>query len=454
VAPSSDIRELLTAGRAAELIGRPETHTLDFKAEPYHLGSARQKFALAKDISSFLNGGGGELLLGVKTTKDPALATDIAKELKPFNRSLLDTEQILMIVSDWIYPSPQGIDIQWYSHPSGAEQGLVLIEVPAQPLSSRPFVVKRYVSEDDAQEGVVYAYFERRASTSAPISAQEVQTLMRDGLVLRAAIDARTGIVELTSDSEVAESPSGPNAKDVLDATTVLANEAGLGTEPLYTLAAAPTAATSARSMFASADHPIVKLLTSPPMIRPSGFDLRTLQTPDIVGGQSRRSVLPGYKGIELTADGILSFVATGGDEYLSWGNREPHDPYRINPVALLESILLFCKLAWGLYELCSPPPKTLELCLQLKHMCVGGKPPLLRPYSIGEHILPWDQKVGPYCDATLWSRASLVDGPHAAAFSLAATLYQWFGIEHDKIPYTLKNANPPALSEAALQNP
>jgi len=54
---------LLDQNRAAELIGRLESLAVDFKAAQYVLDLERQKFELARDVSSLANASGGILTL-------------------------------------------------------------------------------------------------------------------------------------------------------------------------------------------------------------------------------------------------------------------------------------------------------------------------------------------------------------------------------------------------------
>jgi len=43
---------------------------------------------------------------------------------------------------------------------------------------------------------------------------------------------------------------------------------------------------------------------------------------------------------------------------------------------------------------------------------------------------------------------------PEEGAFLLASKLYEWFGLEHNKIPYIEEGRSPPALSVDKLRNP
>ena len=213
---------------------------------------------------------------------------------------------------------------------------------------------------------------------------------MHDGWVFRQAINLRSG-----------ESPFlGTTAPPVLAASVDLDKEtiskalrlvraAGLHEQPCILLAATAAEPVAIVEMFESAEHPIVALLSHPPQIRPAGFDLTTNQPPEIVEGRSRRSIVSGWKGLELWRDGTIVFAAAGGDDFLSWATPEEYDAFRINPVTLIESILIFCRFTADVFGLIKQPPARVRLRLQLHDMCRGEFRPILVGGRPGIHTAP-----------------------------------------------------------------
>lgn len=65
------VRFILKSGHFNELIGTVEDEHLECKAAPYQLQSEHQKQELAKDVAGLANAGGGIILIGVRTERDP-----------------------------------------------------------------------------------------------------------------------------------------------------------------------------------------------------------------------------------------------------------------------------------------------------------------------------------------------------------------------------------------------
>jgi hypothetical protein len=81
-----DARRLLAAADYDAFLDAVETEHLEFKSEPYRLEHDLQKQELAKDVSALTNAGGGAILIGFKTTKDPAVLGDFVAALRPHSR--------------------------------------------------------------------------------------------------------------------------------------------------------------------------------------------------------------------------------------------------------------------------------------------------------------------------------------------------------------------------------
>jgi schlafen family protein len=447
----SAVVDLLRTGRSAELIGQRESPQLEFKLEPYRLADDRQKYELAKDVSALANAAGGVIVVGIRTQRDETHPWDRAVEIRPFPSDLVNAQQYGDVLQAWIYPPLEGVEIQSHPDPNRADHSLASILAPAQRPSVSPFLVAKAVSEEGRVVGSLVGYFERRGPDARPLSVHEIHGMLRDARLFRRVLDERVGVV--TGEPVVPPPLDQPQAKPAArlpDPTRQRAAEltevAKLAERAAYTLTATPVPYVDASEMFQAEDNPITLILRSPPKLRDMGFDLNTGQQPAIHRGQLRRAVLDGYKGLDCWRDGTLVFVATADDDFLSWGERQAEDPLRINPVPLLESSLLFCKLASALYHLVSKPPTYVIYTLHLRRMCIGSKPPILRR-GLSDSRYAGQVRAAPSCEADVAVVAGLSDSPSKAAYQLIRDVYAWFGHTYNSIPYVQGEA----IDEAAI---
>ena len=447
-----EVLALLGAGRANELIGLRESAQVEFKLVPYRLEEEHQKFELSKDTSALANALGGVVILGVRTERDETHPWDTAVEIRSFPANVINAQQLIAIALAWVYPPIEALDVRIYPDPRLQDHCLAAIIVPPQRTSIGPFLVAKVADAANRIDGALVGYFERRAADAMPLSAQEVQGVLRDGLLFRRALDERAQIPP----AEVEPSPARPVRTPKPDALMSeetqrrligLAAATKLADGPLFALTATPTPRVDASGMFQAEDHPITQLLRHPPVLRELGFDLNTLQDPVINAGLSRRAMLSLYKGLECWRDGTLLFAATASEEFLSWGERAPNAPLRLNPVPLLESTLLFAILAARLYELAPEPPEYVTYTLTLRRLCVDHKLPLLKPGPADRRIIA-EPHEAPDCDYEAAYVASRAEDAGRVAFLLVREVYAWFRLTFDRIPYVREGS----VDAAAIQ--
>lgn len=120
------------------LVGMFESGWFDAKSAPYRLSEKADQYELGKDIAAFANAGGGLILVGAKTKTRPT-----GDEVSAINGCMLDdvaTGPLRALIRKQIYPRVEGIRIDRI--PIGSKgRGVVLIEIPAQPESHKPFLV-------------------------------------------------------------------------------------------------------------------------------------------------------------------------------------------------------------------------------------------------------------------------------------------------------------------------
>jgi hypothetical protein len=213
--------------------------------------------------------------------------------------------------------------------------------------------------------------------------------------------------------------------------------DAGLNEKPTLSLIAVPGEAVEIPELFSGPRSGLVQLLEHPPELREAGFDLTTGERP-IVVPHGRRAAIPGYKLLELTREGVLSFAADAR-ELLCFGTSNREQPLRLNVLALAETTYLFADLVRKLSEHLRPSPETWHYTLALQRMELEGKRAILgagprrailQRLSRGVHGAPgtdFTARLGPLRAAT---------DPRVVAFRLRQEVYVWFQFDADAIPY------------------
>jgi hypothetical protein len=131
-------RAALRSGKPAELIGLAESGWLDVKGGIYDLSDRVKADELAKDVAEFANAEtGGLLLVGFGTRKDHD--QEIIDELRPVPRALVDLDRHRKLIRERVLPPPRNLTVEWID--CGNDTGVLMIDVPAQPLTSMPHVV-------------------------------------------------------------------------------------------------------------------------------------------------------------------------------------------------------------------------------------------------------------------------------------------------------------------------
>ena len=75
--------------------------------------------------------------------------------------------------------------------------------------------------------------------------------------------------------------------------------------------------------------------------------------------------------------------------------------------------------------------------------MCPGGKRPVLTPGPLQPRRFLFGVKEAPGCDFHQRETVAPPFDPDRVAFALASRVYEWFGFEHDKIPYVAVDNGP-----------
>jgi hypothetical protein len=139
--PVSDIDEArvaLRAGKPGELLGVPECGWLDAKGGVYQLDDPVGAEELVKDVAGFANArAGGLVVVGFSTRKEHD--GEILDAVRPVPRTQVDLDRHRKLIRERVIPPPRGVSVEWIDCGSG--NGVLIIDVPAQPTARLPHVV-------------------------------------------------------------------------------------------------------------------------------------------------------------------------------------------------------------------------------------------------------------------------------------------------------------------------
>ena len=436
-----EVKAILERGNFEDLIGAVEDDRLEYKAAPYGLKHDHQKQELAKDVAGLANAGGGIILIGVRTEKDPTHFGDEIKEIRTFPQQLVNPSQYQDILRTWIYPTLQQVEIQWFPSSGDPKKGIVAIFIPKQASSRRPFLLTRFIDDTGKRVEVLFGYVERKQANVIPFSVEEIQVLIRDGQRYEESRQQYTSLEEMLGQLQQdvkagKEKPPESNTLQLLNDRMLAAREkARLANRPAFTLAVSPVNTIEIQEVFKGRGAKIVQIIDNPPELRLGGFSLNTGASSEIVRGQLRRAVNPGII-LEVWRDGTLIFAADGGADFLSWGRRTiAEGPLYINPLVLIESTYLFSELSRQIYGNATPQPKEIEYRLELRNMTVRGKPCVLTPGPVGSPT--FSTYKAPASNVIHQFRCIGQINPGEVAYGLVREVYRWFSINDNEIPYT-----------------
>lgn len=178
------VHDLLHAGRSDLLIGQRESDWLECKGRPYRLSEPLERFELAKDIAMLANRPeGGVLLIGPATKSKAGL--DVIKKIVPQALSDIRPTSYQGAIKRTVFPPPQDLNIEAVA--SGANRGILFIEIPPQPQALLPFLVIGAIAGDKVL-GNHFSLVYRRGDKGVAIRPEEVHGLLIAG---RAALNSR-----------------------------------------------------------------------------------------------------------------------------------------------------------------------------------------------------------------------------------------------------------------------
>lgn len=192
-----ELEKIISDGDFNSLIGKIENDFFDCKSQIYDLKNEYSKRELAKDVSSFTNLNGGYILIGPKTDDSKTHFGDEIIEISLLDQDLVDPNQYKNVIKDWIYPDEiQGIRVYWKASKDDNNKGIIVIEIPTQKESLKPFLISKIVEEEAKISETIFGYAERKGDRSDPKKIKDIYKIMRDGLLYDKNIENRFNNLE------------------------------------------------------------------------------------------------------------------------------------------------------------------------------------------------------------------------------------------------------------------
>lgn len=180
------------------LVGLFENDWFDAKRVPYRLAEKVDQYEMAKDVSTFANANGGLILLGAKTKGRPT--GDEVKSINGCQLTDVRADQMRALIKKRIYPRVEGVSVEPIPIWSG-DRGVILIAIPPQPESQKPFLAVGTRSGDQISElGFTYAVREGEGAVAPRIEV--VHQLIRAGRAVLAGDGSLGEIDALRADIE------------------------------------------------------------------------------------------------------------------------------------------------------------------------------------------------------------------------------------------------------------
>lgn len=440
-----DIKELtsiLNSGDFHKLLGKVETDFFDCKKEGYNLKDDKSKYELVKDVSSFANAKKrGFILIGIKTKKSEKHFEDEITSINIFGKDLLNPHQYQSIIDSWITPTPVDIKIEWIHTSNNPKKGIFVIEIPEQPKTRKPYLITRTILESGKRSEIVFGYAERKQTDSIPVSAIELQQILKDGLYYNENLDFRLKAIESILERESRKpSPTDNGFSDIEKRIEKTLNAIGLSSKRSFILIAYPGSPVDLKTLFSSEPDSLKLKLENPPTIRKSGFDLRTLDNAKIQGGKFCRVEHVRRKIIDLYRDGLLVVAFDGSEDFLC--RSAPHEKVdlRINPVVLIEAIYTYVLFYNLVIKDMQTEPKKINFRVDLKNFHLNNKKSYLMPHEIGSRGFFFGLNIFPAPDNNWTNNIEIKRTDfniNESAFEILKEIYLYFGIGPEKIPYT-----------------
>jgi hypothetical protein len=429
-----ELEEILGSGEFDRLIGKYENEWFDCKKAPYDLESEKGKHELAKDISSFANVDGGYILIGAKGEDDLSHSGEQIKEISTFEQTLVNIEQNKKIIADRIHPNVEGLTMVWYSSKDNPAKGLILIKIPPQKESVKPFLNNKIFDEEGNKiSGTIFGLFQRRGDNSTHFELRDLYRLIQLGQHYEKNLEGRLDALELrfkefsdTSRKEDSDKKKETLEKKINERIIATLTKTNQLEEPTLVLAAYIEENYRIKNFNFSGEISNLLQRTTQPL-RDGGWKL--LYSSSLMTN-SLSLIEAGYnsKSLSLYDDGSAIYLSDIDQIALI------NSPSQILPIALIEVVYQFADFYKRFIDFIEDDFKNVIIRVELINLKKDNFQTSLsrdlRPMRVYTHYPAPEDSMKHDIETDRDFR------PEVLAFQIVKTIYHWFGI-HQFPPYS-----------------
>jgi len=443
-----ELEKIISNGDFNSLKGKIENDFFECKSQIYDLKKEYSKRELAKDVSSFANSNGGYILIGPKTKKSETRFGDEVIEIFLFDQGLVDPDQYENVIKDWIHPDEiHGIKIYWKKSKDNNSKGIIVIEIPPQKESLKPFLINKIIEEEKKVSETIFGYAERKGDRSDPKKIEDVHRIVRDGLFYDKNIENRFNNLESLIQLFLKTKDEQRNKdKKIINKRVNQTLQLNGKQKRLLMLIAYPKEKQGKlKSLFINEEGSIKRKLEDPPLnagkIRYAGWSLETLDKGRIIERQFVRVQSGDTKTIDLYQDGTLIFTGLADEEFLAHASE---DGLRINSIGLIEIVYNFISFYREVINDLTIKPSIISVEFRFLNMHLDGKKTYLIEKAI-EATFAGEKHEAPQDNYSLETPIDFnvqdfeLGKTAEITYKVVEEIYLWFGIPLDKenIPYT-----------------
>jgi hypothetical protein len=435
----SEIIRTLAEYRSDDILGTPETTTLDFKRCLYPLNKDKGKYDLCSDVAAMANATGGILVCGFIADKAPNEVYEFASKAAPVPRSRLDVGRHKDILLRHVWPRV-AVSFEWFDLAENDDaNGFLVIEVEPLPEHQRYAMVRQFLNADGKLcEGFTIPV-RHGDQTTYPV-AEELHRLMTDGHRVRdfAATSAPQDAVS-----------SALTAKELNEriAAMMTTRPPGWAEEPLLFWQSTPEKPTGILDGMYDSDG-VYGALADPKPLRPGGFNFAFLrdrprtEAGALTAGEPRRAV-------RIDTDGTVTAAALANNEMLGWGMDRAtisDGRNRLNVIGLTEMTLEYFRFVDE-----HVMPRVEGAWRHRVLTCRFQEPPVVKLGGGGNPTWPMIGRVHE-ASAQEWDRSwAAVGDAERDAYEALKRIYALFGISVKENPFIADDrVNTVALLSAA----
>ena len=180
-----EVMGILISGDFQSILGIREDVRVEFKRE-LDLRQESGRHKLAKAVSALANSGGGLLVVGVGTERDPTTRSDYASQITYLES--VDESVYYKVLAELLYPLTK-VKTETFGT---AQHYLISISVDAAELEATVLVTKTI--GESLNGGTIFGYYKRTEIESTHVKHAEVHALIQAGQRLQQIGDLKTSI--------------------------------------------------------------------------------------------------------------------------------------------------------------------------------------------------------------------------------------------------------------------